>query len=94
MEARTSICEKALRRHMKNFRKRLQSEFRLTQDETGKLQRVKKGATQSTFRVNMGGYHFLVPAVKMKQAKEYIRKEHGTFLFFHGNSAFRIKRVK
>ena len=51
-------------------------------------------APVSTFRVSIGGHHLLVPGVKMKEVREYVRKQYGVFLFFHGNSAFKVKRVK
>jgi hypothetical protein len=66
---------------MKNWRKKLQ------EPQTGP-------AVVNTFRVNIGGRHTLVPAVKMRQVRECVRKQYGVFVFFHGNSAFKIKRVK
>ena len=66
---------------MKNFRKQLQ------QPQTGP-------AGFSTFRVNIGGNHCLVDCVRMKQAKDYVRKQFPEFIRNHGNSAFTIKRVK
>jgi hypothetical protein len=52
------------------------------------------GKTFSTFRVNIGGHHVLVDCVRMKQAKDYVRKQFPEFIRNHGNNSFTIKRVK